>query len=134
MGLFSAKSTSTTQNDIDETSAQNVDNRVSDGDNAFFDGNISLTAGQNIGNVNVTKTDYGAIDSAASIVNQSLSALSKGFESVNKTAQNAVNSANQTAGGALDIASESTRDEGARTMQIGLTLAGVVALVFIFKK
>jgi len=152
MGLFSASSSSTTQNDLDETSAQNVDNRVSDGDDAIFEGNVSLTAGQNIGSVTLTRTDYGAIDTAGAIINQSLSALSKGFETVNNTARSVINSAESntsrafdtagelsddalnTANNALKVASESTRDEGARTIQTGFILAGLVSVAFIFRK
>ena len=131
-GLFSSDSKSTTSNTNEETTTTNVDNRVSDGDNGIFEGNTSFTAKGNIDNVTVTKTDYGALDSAEAIVNASLSALSDGFTAVNETAQNAVESAKDTAGDALDIASEATRDEGARTLQFGLGLAGIVGIAFIF--
>jgi|GEM_PF-2920401 len=66
MGLFSSKSKSTQNTEIDNSIIENVDQRQLQGDNAIVGGNQSAFIGDGGGTVNQTVTDFGAVSAAIS--------------------------------------------------------------------
>jgi hypothetical protein len=125
--LFSSESSSETSSDIDETNTNNVDNRVTEGENNNIGGNITIAAGQNLSEVNVTTTDFGALDTAQSISMKAFETSSSAFSS----SQDAIKT---IAGNALDVAQDLTTDNTAKTLQYGIIAAALIGGVAIYAR
>ncbi len=107
------------ENTTQDFTTNNVDNRVADGD-AMIGGNVNLNAqDSSVGNVSITTTDLGALDTASDIAVESLNAA-KGI-------------ANES----LNIAGKAAEDDSSETLKflvIGLSVVGLAFAVFVFKK
>jgi hypothetical protein len=114
MGLFSNKSSSSTSSVTDEKNFQNVDNRVTEGEQVNIGGNVSLSSGGEIKDVTVTTTDFGAIDTASDIASQAFEMSSKSNAIASSIAQKA-----------LSFTNTSNQDEVSKNVRY-LILAGVV--------
>jgi len=137
VGLLSSKSSSSTSNYSDEKNYNTLDNRVIDADTANVGGNVSINAGAGVSGVTVTTTDFGAIDTAGDIAEQSFSfsgsTVTSALDSVNKTVSGALSSVSSSASQAISAAKDATQGEGAKTIQIAIAGAAIVAAVFIFR-
>lgn len=70
MGSKSSNKSKSSSTTVDLTSTL-ADNRIG-GDNALIEGNLSVTAGQNIDNLAISKTDFGAIEAAGDFAREAL--------------------------------------------------------------
>jgi hypothetical protein len=125
--LFSSESSSKTSSDIDETNTNNVDNRVTEGENNNIGGNITIAAGQDLSGVNITSTDFGALDTAQAISMKAFETSSSAFSS----SQDAIKT---IAGNALDVAQDLTTDNTAKTLQYGIIAAALIGGVAIYAR
>lgn len=127
MPLFGGSSSRTTT-EIDERNFTNVDNRVG-GDRSVFGGNQSVQAGD-YSNINLTTTDFGAIDAATNITDSAI-------EFSRDALSASINSSQAAVDDAITLAQSVSVDQAARTTQM-LIVGGVIAAVFLiyvsFKK
>jgi hypothetical protein len=126
--LFSSKSKSTSTSTNEELTSNAVDNRVVDSDSAFVEGNFTLSSSGTVGNVNVSKTDFGALDTAGNIAESALSFANSASERANETLSSAVKS---TVGAVQSIASNVTKDESAESIKFAIVGAAVIGLGFV---
>lgn len=131
MGLFSSKSSSETTNNTQETNVNNVDNRVTEADEAFVGGNISVSAGNNLSSLTINQTDFGAIDTAGDIAEASINFANQANTRSNETLKNTVSSA---VNAVQSIAGNVTRDEGAKTFQFAIVGGAIIAAILLFKR
>jgi len=126
-----SKSSTKSENRSRESTVNNVDNRTADGS---IGGNVNLNlselqlkGGVGVGdqslNIDISTTDFGALDAASDIADQSISAISMAQSSVNAAVSGAVDAVK-------DIAANATQDEGARTTQL-VIIAGAVVFVAV---
>jgi hypothetical protein len=127
MGLFSSSSTSETKNIVDETNTNNVDNRVTEGENNNIGGNITVAAGDDLSNLTITSTDFGALDTARSISMKAFETSASAFQ----TSQDAVRT---IAADAVDVARDLTTDNTAKTLQYGIIAAAIIGAVAIYAR
>jgi len=127
MGLFSSSSSSSTKNYSEETSTNNVDNRVTDGNSGNIGGNISITAGAGVNDVNISRTDYGALDTASDIADRAFDMSQSAFTSSQQSIK-------EIAGDAVDVARDITTDNTAKTIQYGIIAAAIVAAVAMYAR
>lgn len=149
----STSSTNTTQDFV----TNNVDNRVSDGD---IGGNININLsdistdqgaalGAGIGgsgggaasglpggsvNTVITTSDFGALDAASEISDSAFEFSTQAASQLGAVTAEAVDKANRFGNEALALASEATRDESARTTQLLIIAAAVVAGAILIRK
>ncbi len=136
MGLFDKKSKNTTN--VRETNVDNSDNRLVEADRAIVGGNINITQGDNNsrgglggdggGNISITTTDFGALDTASNIADGAFELSNNSLNRVGESVSSAVGALRNVAKDAVDVAKSASQDESARTMQfviLGLTVAGV---------
>lgn len=128
MGLFSSSKSRQTTN-IDETNTTAVDNRLTEAETAFVGGNV--TTGKTGGNVNITTTDFGALDAASRIADNSFQAVTGTVDRSLAAVGSAVSNSNNVLEGAVSkavkVAQSAAQDEGARTAQfvvLGLVIVG----------
>jgi hypothetical protein len=124
MGLFSSSSSSETKNIVDEVNTNNVDNRVTDGD-GNIGGNISVTAGDNLSDLSIVTTDFGALDTAEGIANKAFDLSQNAFTS----SQSAIK---KISADAIDVARDITTDNTAKTIQYGIIAAAFIGAVAIY--
>lgn len=141
MGLFDKESNSNTT--VDETNVNNVDNRAVQADEANIGGNVSLNFGDididnrrgygadisPVGDISVTTTDFGALDTASEITDRSFDFSSDVVNTLSSTV-------NETVDAVQEIAQSATQDEAARTQQF-LILGGVlvsITVLFIYSR
>jgi len=127
MGLFSSSSSSSTKNYSEETSTNNVDNRVTDGNSGNIGGNISITAGAGVNDVNISRTDYGALDTASDIADRAFDMSQSAFTSSQQSIK-------EIAGDAVYVARDITTDNTAKTIQYGIIAAAIVAAVAMYAR
>ena len=132
MGSSSSKTAST--NSTTDNTFNNVDNRVGGGDGGIIGGNVNLSAADSSigGNVSVTTTDYGAVQSG---IGAALAALEAGGEGLSETLDFVTDSnklANQQVLQAVDqsfaLAGDATRSEAASTLQDFMKWSAIVML------
>lgn len=138
MGSKSSSKTSSV-NTTKDTTINNVDNRVAEGDSSIG-GNINVnfsdlstgdgsTLGGGGGGItaNITTSDFGALDTAGDI-----------SESAFSFSQNAVSGAvgalRETAKDAVDVAKSAAQDESARTMQFAILGVAIIGVTFALRK
>jgi hypothetical protein len=130
MGLLSSSSRSSSTTNVDEQNNTSVDNRVTDADNAFVGGNVSVAAGDEGGDINISTTDFGALDTASQIADSAFSFSSQASSDLTSGLNTAVSAVK-------GIADNATKDEAARTQQFlilgAVVIAGVYAFVFVKK-
>jgi len=132
MGLFSSsKSSSKKTTNIRSQDVNNVDNRVTDADVANIGGNVSVTAGNNLSEVNVTTTDFGAIDSALDVAETS---FSDSLNAITASVGASVGALRETAKDSVAVAESAARDESARTMQFVVLGVIVIGTAFALRK
>jgi hypothetical protein len=125
--LFSSKSSSKTSSQVDETNTNNVDNRVTDGEGNNIGGNVSITAGDNLSEVSITSTDFGALDTAQAISMKAFETSQSAFASSQSAIQN-------IAGNALDVAQDLTTDNTAKTLQYGIIAAAFIGAFALYAR
>jgi hypothetical protein len=146
MGLFGGGNAKTTNTTVTrESTVNNVDNRLSEGDGSIG-GNVNLnlselnlqgggggdTPADGGGNldIGITTTDYGALDAASELADKSIAGISQ--------AQSAVSAASTSAIEAVKgIADNTTRDQGAATSRllvVGAVVLGLGVAFFMFRK
>jgi DNA-directed RNA polymerase len=125
--LFSSESSSTTKNIVDETNTNNVDNRVTEGENNNIGGNITVAAGDNLSEVSITTTDFGALDTAESI-------SMRAFETSKNAFQSSQDAVKTIAADAVDVARSLTTDNTAKTLQYGIIAAAIIGAVAIYSR
>ncbi|AUR98310.1 hypothetical protein NVP1249A_16 [Vibrio phage 1.249.A._10N.261.55.B9] len=134
MGGRSSSSTSSTQYTTDAV-FNNVDNRVAGGDGGIMGGNVNLNAvGSDIGgNVNVTTTDYGAIQGGLSAALAALESGNKGLDSSLEFVTDSNKLANQQTLQAIDrsfaLAGEASKSEAANALQDFMKWSAIILLV-----
>lgn len=130
MGLFSSsKSKSSTT--IDDTDINNVDNRVTEADIANIGGNVSVAAGDNVDNVSITTTDFGAVDRA---LDTAESSFTNSLGAIQSSVGASVGALRETAKESVKVAEAATRDESARTMQFVVLGVVIVGTAFVLRK
>jgi len=124
MGGSSSRTTST--NTTQDFTTNNVDNRIAEGD-AKIGGNVNLNAqDSSVGNVSITTTDHGALDTASDLAEIGLNAASSAFES-----------ASMVANDALEVANKAAEDDSSETLKylvVGLTIVGLAFAAYSFKR
>lgn len=148
----STASTNTTQ----DFTTNNVDNRVAEGD-ASIGGNINVNLadistdqgaalGAGIGggsgggaasglpggsvNTVITTSDFGALDAASDLADRAFSFSDNAVQQLGAVTSSAVSSASESAKNAV---ANVTRDEGARTTQIMIAAAAIVAVALFIR-
>lgn len=132
MGLLSSKSS--TENIDKSTTVTSVDNRVTEADTAFVGGNQTVTASDVAGSVNVTTTDFGALDAASELADKSIqltqTTTQKAQEFAGDVFGDALSGVKSIADKAVSVAKTASQDEGARTTQ--LLIIGGVGVIGLF--
>jgi hypothetical protein len=141
MGLFGGGNAST-QNTTNtrESTVNNVDNRLAEGDGSIG-GNVNLnlselnltggsgdSAGADGGgnlDVNISTTDFGALDAASHIADASIAGISQAQSSISSASTSAINAVKS-------IADNTTRDQGAATSRLLVVGAVVLGLGVAF--
>lgn len=144
MGSKSRSSTAST-NITKDTTINNVDNRVAEGD-ASIGGNINVNFsdlktgnGASVGNggdivANISTSDFGALDAASDIADDAFEFSNQTLSQAGSTVSGAVSALRQTARDAVDVAESAARDESARTMQFVVLGVIVVGVAFALRK
>lgn len=133
MGGRSSSSTSSTQYTTDAV-FNNVDNRVAGGDGGIMGGNVNLNAvGSDIGgNVNVTTTDYGAIQGGLATAMAALesggSALSETLNTVEETNKVANQQTLQAIDRSFALAADASKTEAAGALQDFMKWSAIILL------
>lgn len=147
MGSKSSSATSST-NITKDTTTNNVDNRVAEGD-AKIGGNINLNlsdittsagsegAGNGGGvNVGITTSDFGALDTASQISDSAFEFAGSSARQLSESVGASLSTAKDAVSKAVNVAQSVAQDEGARTQQIlivGAVVVGVAAVWFSTK-
>lgn len=143
MGSKSSSSTSSV-NTTKDTTINNVDNRVAEGD-ASIGGNINVnfsdiqTEGAALGGgggvvANISTSDFGALDTASDIADNAFNFSNQALAQLGSSVSGAVGALRQTAGDAVEVAEAASRDESARTMQFVVLGVIVVGTAFALRK
>lgn len=130
MGIFSSSKARTTTN---ETVANNVDNRVTEGDKVSVGGNVALTSGGPVDNVSISTTDFGALDVAEEITSGALDLVFNTSQRASDIASSALDVAESASSDSLNVAKTIGADQNAETVKTLVIVAGVVALAFVLK-
>ena len=138
MGSKSSSATSST-NTTKDTTINNVDNRVAEGDGSIG-GNINVNfsdlqtgSGSTLGGgggditANITTGDFGALDTAKNIAEDAFNFSNSALGSIGGTVQ----ALRDTASDSVKVAESAARDESARTMQFAILGVIIVGGLFV---
>lgn len=138
--MGSSSKTSST-NTTRESTINNVDNRLTEGGGSIG-GNVTLNLselnlkggeGSTLGgaggggnlDIGITTTDFGALDAASRIADQSIAGISNAQSAISAASTSAINAVKS-------IADNTTRDEGASTTRVLIIGAVVVGVSIVF--
>lgn len=130
MGSKSRSSTSSTNITKDST-VNNVDNRVAEGD-ARIGGNINVNTSDVAGasNLTITTSDFGALDTASEISDNAFEFAGSSADRASESVAASLSTVRDAVSKAVGVAQSATQDEAARTQQF-LILGGVVIAVAV---
>lgn len=128
-----SRSSTRSSNQTQEIITNNNDNRVAE--NGSIGGNVNVnladisSTGEGSGiDFDITSTDFGAIEKAATIAEMSIASNSDALAALKGAASSAISAAES-------VAANATRDEGAKTVQIAVIGGAIVfAIVMLIKR
>jgi hypothetical protein len=136
MGLFGGSKSKSTTN-IDENNLTSVDNRLVEADTANVGGNVSV--GEAGSNLNITTTDFGALDAASELARESLNY----GETVTRNSVDAVRIMAGDAGASINSAlskvtkfatSQQPDQKASSTLQLLIISVAIVGAVALYRR
>ena len=132
MGLFGGSKSSSTTN-IDENNLTAADNRLIEGDGANIGGNISV--GEAGDNLNITTTDFGALDAASELANRSFTSVDNSVSAVRTMAGDAGATIGKALNKVSDFATSQQPDQkSSKTLQLLIVSMAVVGAVALYRR
>lgn len=129
-GSSSSRTSQQTSTTNVSSTVNTVDNRIVDGDNARIGGNVTVNPGENVGGINISTTDQGAIQAGLDIALESLGFAASSQAGIKSVASDSISQA-------YDLAQSARQSETSGAINnflkygVWIGLAAIAAYAFV---